>query len=219
MLISDVSSVDEHHHHHDVLEPTPLLPTQPSVLAKLSAPISTASGSTTTTPATPTKGGATLMSRIGSVKKGDEFRGYWVIGQLPFTFSFFPNLLFHPAAEPQSQETPDHIPHPKTFMSSFARELSTSSSFSLTPNAISLIVGTTESVGNTQHTHTHRFSRTSSFTALLSCVQDHAGVIASVINRGGARVEVGHMKVEIEMVEIPTSGREDHLTLDIPQRR
>jgi len=58
---SDVSSVDERHQHHPVLEPTPPLPTQPPVMA--------ASGFAMTMPVTPTKGGATLMSRIGSVKK------------------------------------------------------------------------------------------------------------------------------------------------------
>jgi hypothetical protein len=62
---SEMSSVDERHH---VLEPTPPL-TQPSVLAMPSAPVMTASGTTMTVSATPTKGGATLPSRVGSVKK------------------------------------------------------------------------------------------------------------------------------------------------------
>ena len=64
---SNVSSVDEHHQHHHVLEPTPPLPTHPSVLTMPSVPVMTASVSTMTIPATPTKGGATLMSRIASV--------------------------------------------------------------------------------------------------------------------------------------------------------
>jgi hypothetical protein len=45
---------------------------------------------------------------------------------------------------------------------------------------------------------------------LLPCVQGQADGIASLINRRGARVEVGCANVvEIEMLEIPTSGRED----------
>ena len=60
--ISDVFSVDEHYHHH-LLEPTPLLP------SVLSAPMTTASGLTTTPPTASTEGGATLMSRIDSVEK------------------------------------------------------------------------------------------------------------------------------------------------------
>ena len=65
---TDVSFVDELHQRHPVLEPTPPLPTQPLVLTMPSAPVMMASGSTMTMPATPMKGGATLMSRIGSVK-------------------------------------------------------------------------------------------------------------------------------------------------------
>jgi len=52
MTPSDVSSVDECHQHHLVLEPTPPL-TQPSVGAMPSTPVMTASGTTTTMPATP----------------------------------------------------------------------------------------------------------------------------------------------------------------------
>jgi hypothetical protein len=45
---------------------------------------------------------------------------------------------------------------------------------------------------------------------VLSCVQGQADGIASVINRGGARVEVGCANVvEIEMLGTATSGRED----------
>jgi len=60
--MSIVSFVDEHHH---VFELTPPVPTQFSVSAM---PSVTASGSTMTMPATTTKGGMTLLSRIGSVK-------------------------------------------------------------------------------------------------------------------------------------------------------
>jgi len=41
VAILDVSSVDGHHRHHHVLKPTLLLFTQTSVLAKLSASITT----------------------------------------------------------------------------------------------------------------------------------------------------------------------------------
>jgi hypothetical protein len=51
-----------------VLKPTPPLPTQPSVSATLSAQMTMASGSITTTPATPTKGGSTPKNCIGSIK-------------------------------------------------------------------------------------------------------------------------------------------------------
>ena len=54
---------------HHVLKPTPPLPTHPSVLTMPSAPVMMASGSMMTMPTTLTKGGATLMSRIGSVEK------------------------------------------------------------------------------------------------------------------------------------------------------
>ena len=64
--MSNASSVDELRQHHHVLEPTPPLPTQPSVSVM---PFVAASGSTTTVPVTPTKGGGTLLSRIGSVKR------------------------------------------------------------------------------------------------------------------------------------------------------
>ena len=64
-----MSSMDERHQRHHVLESTLPLPTQPSVLTMPSVQVMTASGSTMAMPATPTKGGATLMSRIGSVKK------------------------------------------------------------------------------------------------------------------------------------------------------
>ena len=62
---SDVSSLDERHKHYS-LESTPSLPTQPSVLTMPSVPVMMASESTMTMPATPTQGGATLMSHIGS---------------------------------------------------------------------------------------------------------------------------------------------------------
>jgi len=48
VAILDVSSVDGHHRHHHVLKPTLLLFTQPSVLATLSASITTDLGLTTT---------------------------------------------------------------------------------------------------------------------------------------------------------------------------
>ena len=60
--ISDMFSVNEHYHHH-LLEPTPPLP------SVLSAPMTTASGLTTTPPTASTEGDTTLMSRIGSVEK------------------------------------------------------------------------------------------------------------------------------------------------------
>jgi len=52
-----------------VLKPTPPLPTQPSVSTTLSARMTMASGSMTTTLAIPTKGGSTPKNRIGSIKK------------------------------------------------------------------------------------------------------------------------------------------------------
>ena len=88
-----MSSVDERHQHHHVLEATlPLA--QPSVWAILSAPVMTASGFTMTMPATPTKGGAMLLSRIVCIKKwGMRRRGTIstpseVIGALFFYHSF-----------------------------------------------------------------------------------------------------------------------------------
>ena len=107
---SDVSSVDEHHKYHPVLELTPPLPTQPSVLAIPSAPVMSASRSMMTVPATPTKGGATLMSRIGSVKKwgigrrkGTSSTPSEVIGGFFSYYSFFSpvisNIPFLPSAE------------------------------------------------------------------------------------------------------------------------
>jgi len=61
--ISDVFSVYEYRHHH-ILEPTSSL-----LNPVFSAPMTTASGSTTTPPTASTGCGATLMNRIGSVKK------------------------------------------------------------------------------------------------------------------------------------------------------
>ena len=63
------SSVDRHHHHH-VPEPTPPFPTQPLVSTM---PVTRASG-LMTMPATSTKGGATLMSHIGSARKWGVMR-------------------------------------------------------------------------------------------------------------------------------------------------
>jgi hypothetical protein len=92
----DVSSADERHRHHRVLEPIPPLPTWPSVLAVPSVPVTMALGSTTTIPATPMKGGATLLSRIESVKKwgvrrwrGTSSTPSEVIGMLFLIFDFF----------------------------------------------------------------------------------------------------------------------------------
>ena len=52
---------------------------------------------------------------------------------------------------------------------------------------------------------------------LLPCVQGQADGIASVINRGGAQVDVGYANVvEIKMLEIPTSGREDRRHRHLP---
>ena len=93
----DVSSADERHEHHRVLEPIPPLPTWPSVWAVPSVPVTMALGSTTTTvPVTPTKGGATLLSRIGVVKKwgvrrwkGGQSTPSEVIGTLLLIFHFF----------------------------------------------------------------------------------------------------------------------------------
>ena len=90
--MSDVFSTDEYN--HCVLEPIPPLPTQPSVLATPSVPVTIALGSTTTTtPAMPTKGGANLFSHIGSVKKwgvrrqrGTSSTPSEVIGRFLFIF-------------------------------------------------------------------------------------------------------------------------------------
>ena len=53
----------------DILKPTRLLPTQPSVSATLSARMTMASGSITTIPAISTKGGSMPKNSIGSTKK------------------------------------------------------------------------------------------------------------------------------------------------------
>jgi serine/arginine repetitive matrix protein 2 len=188
---SDVSSVDERHKYHPVLEPTPPLPTQPSISAMPSAPGMTASGSAMTMPATPTKGGATLMSRIGSVKKwgvrrrrGTSSTPSEVIGRLfsyySFFFQSFSNLLFLLSAESQSPEAPDRTPRPKTSMSSFTRELSTSPSYPSTPNG-------TSSAADTQHTHTHWFFRASSSTG-------SPGVSSSARPGSSGRDSIGHKK-------------------------
>jgi len=65
-LILNVSFFNELRQHHHVLELTPPVPIQPSVSAM---PSVTASGSMMTMPATTTKGGTTLLSQIGSVKR------------------------------------------------------------------------------------------------------------------------------------------------------
>ena len=100
--ISDVFSVGVHHHHH-ILEPTPPLPTQPSVL---SAPMTTCLGSTTTLPAASTEGGATLMSCIGSVKKWGVRRPRGtpseVVGGLFLTFPSFSPFYNPPSHDPSS---------------------------------------------------------------------------------------------------------------------
>jgi hypothetical protein len=64
--MSNVSSADELRQDHHVLEPAPPSPAQPSALVMPSA---TALGSMMTMPATPTKGGTVLPSRIGSDKR------------------------------------------------------------------------------------------------------------------------------------------------------
>jgi len=142
-----------------VLESTPPLPTHPSVLTMSSVLVMTASGSTMTMPTTPTKGGATPMTRIGSVRKWGVRRRREtssmpseVLGGLFLTIQFFlrsfSNLSFLPSAESKSQEAPDHTPRPRTSMSSLTRELSTSAFYPSTPNG-------TSSAADTQHTHTH----------------------------------------------------------------
>jgi len=119
-------------------------------------------------PATSTKGGVTLLSRIGSIKKwgvrrrrGTSSTSSEVIGGFFFipliSFNPFYNLSFHLATEPQSQDAPDHTARPKNSMSSFTRELSTSSSYPSTLNG-------TSSAADTHHTHTHCFFRASSGT-------------------------------------------------------
>ena len=115
-------------------------------------------------PATPTKGDATLMSRIGSVKKwgvrrrkGTSSTSSEVIGGCFLTIFFFQsfsNLSFLPSAESQSQVSLNHTPRPRT---SIPRELTTSSSYPSTSNG-------TSSAGDTQHPHTHRFFQASSGT-------------------------------------------------------
>jgi hypothetical protein len=65
--MSNVFSMDELPQHHHVLEPTPPLPTQPSVPVM---PPATALGSTTTMPATPTKAGMMLPIVLGVARGG-----------------------------------------------------------------------------------------------------------------------------------------------------
>jgi hypothetical protein len=96
-----VFSVDERHKYHPVLELTPPLPTQPSVLAMPSALVMAASGFMMTMSATPTKGGTTLMSRIGSVKKwgvrrrrGTSSKPSEVIGGFFSCYSFLFSVIF-----------------------------------------------------------------------------------------------------------------------------
>ena len=55
---------------------------------------------------------------------------------------------------------------------------------------------------------------------LVLRVYDQPGGIASAINQGEARVNVGHTNmVEIEMLEIPGSVRKVRLPRDVRQRR
>jgi len=153
-----------------------------------SVPVMTASGSTMTMPATPTKGGATLMSRIGSVKmwgmeeaERNKFNAFMVacFFTILLFFQSFSNLPFLPSAESQSQDAPDHTPRPRTSMSSFTCELSTSSSYPSTPNG-------TSSAGDTQHPHTHRFFRASSGTGSPGASSAHPG--------SSGRDSIGHNK-------------------------
>ena len=52
---------------------------------------------------------------------------------------------------------------------------------------------------------------------LLPRVQGQADGVVSVMNRGGARVEMGCANVvEIEVLETPTSGREDRRHRHLP---
>ena len=135
-----------------VLEPTPPLIIQPLVLTMPSVLVMTASGYMMTMPATLTKTGAALMSRIGSVKKWGMRRrrgtgstpSVVINGLLSFNscfFQSFSNLPFLPSAKSQSQDAPDCTPRPKTSMLPFSLSMSS-------PNG-------TSSAANTQHTHMH----------------------------------------------------------------
>ena len=220
---SDVSSVDERHQHHRVLEPTPPLPTQPSVLAMPSAPVMTASGSTMTMPATPTKGGVTLMSRIGSVKKwgvrrrrGTSSTPSEIIGRLFFLlFNFFSShfLIYHSFHQPNRnhkmpptvllvQEPPCRLLRVNYQHHRRIPQLRTVLPPQQTP-IIRIPIGFFE------------LPVALAVQALLPRVQDQVGGIASVtINRGGARAEAGR---EIEMLEIPMLGREHRRLRDGPR--
>jgi hypothetical protein len=137
-----------------------------------------------------------------------------------FSFMSFFNPTFRPAAELQLQDAPDHSLRPKTSISSSACELSTLSSYPSTLNVTSSIADATTGAGNTQHTHTFWFFFERPVVlagqVLLPRVQDQVGGMPLVINRGVARVEVGHTNV-VE-IEIPTSERND-LLRDVPQWR
>ena len=154
MPLSDVSFVGEDYHRH-VLELTPPLPTQPSVSAMPSAPVTMASATATTTPTIPTKGGRVLLSRIRSVKKWDmrsrsgNLTTFEAIGMLIFNIPFksFPNLSLPLAAESQSRDNPDRTPRPETSVLPFTHESSKSSLYPSLPNG-------TSSAADTQHTHT-----------------------------------------------------------------
>jgi len=129
----------------------------------------------------------------------------------------FLNLLLHPAAELQLQdvqEAPDRSPltkHPCHLLHA-KYQLSTLSSYPKTLNVTSSTANTTTGAGNAQHTYTYWF-----FSNFLSG-RPHA--------RPGSnrRDAIGHKQrhtnmVDIEMLEVPTSEREDHLLRDVPQRR
>ena len=101
--VSDASSVDECLHH--VLEPTPPLPTQPSISATTSLSNTTASAlasSQISAPVTPpTKGSTTFLSRIGSVKKwgvrrrrGTSSTPSEVLGGFFFLFLYLSHYVF-----------------------------------------------------------------------------------------------------------------------------
>ncbi|KIM35749.1 hypothetical protein M413DRAFT_325892 [Hebeloma cylindrosporum] len=142
--MSDVSSVLEE---RQSTSPPPPLPTQSvSVMP---------SGSTTTmpTPATPTKGGATLLSRIGSVKK-------WGVRRRRGTSST-PSEVVAAESSSHAHDAPDRTPRPKTSMSSFTPEPSSSSSYPSTTNGTSSIADTSQHASSS---HAHWFFRSSSGT-------------------------------------------------------
>jgi hypothetical protein len=171
--------------YHHVLEPTPPLTIQPSVLTMPSVLVMTASGSMMTMLATLTRTGAALMSRIESQEVGHEeaernrfnaFRGYWWVVFFQFIFfQSFSNLPFLPSAKSQSQDTPDRTPRPKTSMLSFT--LSTSS-----PNGHRRTVLPLQQTPNTPICigFFELPEALATQALLLPCVQDRAGEGASV---------------------------------------